>query len=59
MTLLIVIVLTATGMEAPAVFKLASEAECIATLPIAQKVAEERAAHGYIAACVRVAGTGI
>lgn len=56
MYLLIVIVLTATGMQAPAVFRLSSEAECIKVLPLAQEVAEKHSTHGYIAACVRVAG---
>ena len=56
MYLLIVIVLTASGMQEPAVFRVASEAECIKALPVAREVAESHAKHGYIAACVRVAG---
>lgn len=56
MYLLIVIVLTANGMEMPAVFRLPNEAECLKAMPVAREVAESHAKHGYIAACVRVAG---
>ncbi len=59
MYLLVVILLTANGMEMPAVFRLPNEAECLKALPVAQEVAEKHSKHGYIAACLRVAGADI
>lgn len=59
MTLLIVIILTATGMSEPQVFRMATEAACIAMLPKAEAVAFQHNSHGYIAACVRVSGAGV
>ncbi len=59
MTLLIVILLTAHGMLEPQVFRLATEAECIAALPKAEELAKDYGKHGYIATCVRVSGAGV
>lgn len=59
MTLLIVILLTAHGMMEPQIFRLATEAACIAALPRAEELAKEYSKHGYIAACVRVSGAGV
>ena len=59
MTLLIVILLTANGMSEPQVFRMASEAACVANLPKAEQVAQQFNTHGYVVACVRAAGAGV
>ena len=56
MTLLIVILLTANGMAPPQVYRLSSDAACVAMLPKAEAVALQYSTHGYIAACVSVSG---
>ena len=58
MSLLIVILLTANGMSTPRVYRLASEAACIAMLPKAEQMAKQFNTHGYIAACVLVSEAG-
>lgn len=59
MTLLIVILLTATGMLEPQVYRVESEAVCRSLLPKAEEMARQHARHGYVAVCVRVEKDGV
>jgi hypothetical protein len=57
--LLIVIILTTTGMLEPQVFRFSDEAACIKALPAAHAIAEEVGKDGFISACIRVERVGV